>query len=724
MALMMCFVCNESYAYDIAVENADGVTIYYNYFNGGRELQVTSKNIEYSFISNSYSGSVVIPEEVTFENRTRKVTSIGERAFEYCWRMSSITIPGSVTSIGERAFSSCSGLSSITIPSSVTSIGNNAFSSCNSLNSVHISDLEAWCKIFFGNISSTPLFYANHLYVNESEITNLVIPNSVTSIGDYAFSSCSGLTSVTIPGSVTSIGNGAFSYCSGLTSVTIPGSVTSIGERAFSGCSALTSIAVENGNMVYDSRDNCNAIIKTSTNELIAGCKNTTIPSSVTSIGNGAFSGCSGLSSITIPSSVTSIGNNAFSSCSGLTSITIPGSVTSIGDYAFSGCRGLTSITIPGSVTSIGESVIMDCDSLTSVTIQDGVTSIGKKAFYECRGLTSVTIPGSVTSIGNYAFSGCYDLSSVTIQDGVTSIGERAFGECWSLTSFTIPNSVTSIGESAFWGCSGLTSITIPGSVTSIGDYAFSSCRGLTSVTIPGSVTSIGNGAFSGCSGLVSVVSLIEKPFAINGKSSDDRTFSQNTFNNATLYVPAGTIDKYKATAGWQDFLFIEERDVEKCAKPTIHYQNGKLTFKCETEGVGFVSEITDADIKKSYVAEADLSVTYHITVCATKAGYANSEMAKATLCWIDVEPQKEGITEDDEDAFAEVKAMPVLIQSDSNGLMVSGLKAGTAISVYDLSGKLIGNTTSTEGLTRVQAATSEKVAIVKVGERSVKVLK
>ena len=335
------------------------------------------------------------------------------------------------------------------------------------------------------------------------------------------------------------------------------------------------------------------------------------------------------------------------------------------------------------------------------------VTSIGNEAFSWCSGLTSVTIPCSVTSIGGSAFWGCRGLTSVTIPDGVTSIGERAFYECSGLTSVIIPGSVTSIGEWAFGGCSGLTSVTLPNSVTSIGDYAFYDCD------------------------LESVVSLIEEPFAINGKSSDYKTFSLNTFNNATLYVPAGTIDKYKATEGWQDFLFIEEGDgggggitpEEKvCAKPTIHYQNGKLTFKSATEGVEFVSEITDADIKKSYAAEVDLSVTYHITVYATREGYTNSETATATLCWIDVEPQKEGITEGDEDAVAEVKAMPVLIQREGNGLMVNGAKAGTAISVYDLSGKLIGNTIAGEGTTMVQTATSEKVVVVKVGERSVKV--
>ena len=254
---------------------------------------------------------------------------------------------------------------------------------------------------------------------------------------------------------------------------------------------------------------------------------------------------------------VTSIGDDAFYKCSLLTSVTIPNSVTSIGDDAFYGCSGLTSVTIPNSVTSIGSYAFWNCSGLTSVTIPNSVTSIGGWAFWNCSGLTSVTIPNSVTSIGDGAFSNCSGLTSVTIPNSVTSIGINAFASCKGLTSVTIGNSVTSIGDGAFYGCSGLTSVTIPNSVTSIGECAFSYCSGLTSVTIPNSVTSIGGGAFDGVD-IPTVISLIENPFKITGKTSISRTFSHNTFFNATLYVPKGTIEKYKATGGWKDFVFIE----------------------------------------------------------------------------------------------------------------------------------------------------------------------
>ena len=266
-----------------------------------------------------------------------------------------------------------------------------------------------------------------------------------------------GLTKYTIPNSVTSIGEYAFEYCSSLTSITIPNSVTEIGNSAFNGCSSLTSI---------------------------------TIPNSVTSIGGGAFAYCSSLTSITIPNSITEIGWSAFRSCSSLTSITIPNSVTSIGLYAFSDCSSLTSIAIPNSVTSIGEDAFSGCSSLKSFNgkfaSEDGRCLIkdGELIAFAPAGLTSYTIPNSVTSIGEYAFLACSSLTSITIPNSVTSIGEWAFSGCSSLTSITIPNSVTSIERYAFNGCSSLTSITIPNSVTSIGLYAFSGCSSLKSIKV------------------------------------------------------------------------------------------------------------------------------------------------------------------------------------------------------------------------------------------------
>ena len=230
------------------------------------------------------------------------------------------------------------------------------------------------------------------------------------------------------------------------------------------------------------------------------------------------------LKSITIPDSVTSIGDKAFSWCESLQSVTIPDSVTSIGDRAFYHCDFLQSVTIPDSVTSIGNEAFSGCESLQSVTIPDSVTSIGRSAFSGCESLQSVTIPDSVTSIGDWAFFCCSSLQSISIPDSVMRIGDSAFKFCSSLQSVTIPESVTSIGISAFSGCSSLQSVTIPNSVTSIGSYAFNGCKSLQSVTIPDSVTSIGDGAFGGCSSLQSITI----PDSVT--NIDDRVFTEDDY--------------------------------------------------------------------------------------------------------------------------------------------------------------------------------------------------
>ena len=347
---------------------------------------------------------------------------------------------------------------------------------------------------------------------------------------------------------MTSIGQSAFEYCSGLTSVTIPNSVTSIGKRVFSGCSGLTSIKVESGNPVYDSRNNCNAIIESKTNTLVAGCANTTIPISVTSIGSEAFYACDGLTDIDLPNSLTIISDDAFFGCKGLTNVNIPNSVTSIGSGAFENCFNLSSVQVSDSTVSIGRGAFSATlwlrnqpDGLvyagkvayvykgtmpesSTISLEDGTIGIADNAFSGCSGLTSVTIPNSVTRIGNNAFSRCTSLTSVTIPNSVTSIGDYAFLSCTGLESATfhckviesfrdlynlknivLGEEVISISSNAFYGCSGLTSVTIPNSVTTIGEYAFSGCKGLTSLTVPNSVTSIGNGAFRSCIGLKEV---------------------------------------------------------------------------------------------------------------------------------------------------------------------------------------------------------------------------
>lgn len=405
------------------------------------------------------------------------VKKIGLYAFYGCTALTSITIPGSVTKIGESAFYDCKSLTSIAIPDGVTEIGSYAFSGCTGLTNV--------------NIPSGVKKILNGMFNNCTGLTKIPISDGVTEIGQDAFFGCSGLTSIAIPGSVEEIAPGAFEKCTGLTSVTIlngvkkikfkafkdcvaltsieiPDSVSEIDGGALDGCTGLEKITVSEGNKVYDSRGNCSAVIKTSSNALILGCKSTVIPASVTEIGQFAFSGCTGLTSIAIPNGATVIGQFAFFGCTALTSVAISDGVKEIGKSAFENCAALTSIIIPNSITVIADYMFRDCAGLTSIAIPDGVTEIGQSAFSGCTGLTNITIPGSVTKIGDSAFSGCMALTSVAISDGVKEIGIWAFLYCTGLKSITIPGSVTKIGNNAFKDCTNLKTINAPDNIAAI----------------------------------------------------------------------------------------------------------------------------------------------------------------------------------------------------------------------------------------------------------------
>ena len=509
----------------------------------GRNISYDSEF--YAFYANTTLKSVTIGDCVTKINDKafydcismtsvkigNTVKIIGARAFCNCTALTSLTIPNSVTSIGQDAFYECSGLTSVTIGNCVKSIGEYAFYHCSALTSVHISDVAAWCNIEFEDYRSNPLRYANHLYLNGVEITDLQIPDSVTRIGKNAFWACSNLTSVTIPNNVKSIGESAFANCSSLTSVHIS-DLAAWCNIEFEG---LTANPMGYASRLY--------LVGEEVKDLV-------IPNSVTSIGGYAFSGCSGLISVTIPNSVTSIGGSAFYGCSGLTSVTIGNSVTGIGSSAFYGCGSLKKVynysdlniakgsTEHGYVGYYAEIAVNNAEVVddyvfgsngseyalyaylgtdTELVLPEAYNnhnySIGENAFKDYSDITSITVPNSVTSIGNNAFSGCTSLNEICIKDGDSTLslgyGKYDYGsgglfkDCPLESVYIGRNIACNSRFYAFNTIPTLKKLAIGESVTNITDNAFFNCTNLNSVSIGNNVKTIGAGAFDGCNNLI-----------------------------------------------------------------------------------------------------------------------------------------------------------------------------------------------------------------------------
>ena len=453
-------------------------------------------------------------------------------AFSSCESLASVTLGNSVTTIDARAFSG-TGLTSITIGASVTTIGTGAFG--NKLTEINVSgentNFSSLNGVLFNKDQSTLL-----LFPSENNTSEYTIPASVTAIGPGAFSVCPNLTSVKIPNSVETIGDQAFFLCSSLETIELGNSVTEIGRQAFQSCWSLSSI---------------------------------TLPASVTTLGANLFQGCTQLEAINV-----SADNNSFSSLNGVlfnkeqtvlllypfgkkdNTYSIPSTVTEIGDQAFAHCFPLESIEIPTSVTTIGIEAVAYCFGLKSITIPNSVTSIGDRAFGNCPELTEIEFPESVTSIGASVCDHCSGLESVKLPYGITDIGQSSFSNCRALKSIDIPSSVVTIGENAFNSCTSLTSIEIPNSVTTIGDYAFSMCNNATTLKIGNSVQAIGLRAFY-CSALTTIYSAA----AVPPSCTDPHIFilfTEETYRNATLYVPEESVEAYKLADGWKQFLKIE----------------------------------------------------------------------------------------------------------------------------------------------------------------------
>ena len=504
-------------------------------------------------------------ENLTSVTLPSGLISIGDRAFENCYSLTSLEFPSSLTTLGELVFAGCSNLTSLTLHSNLTDVKSNYLfggaSNYNNLKDVRYiidSDLETYLQ------SNHPIFYEINCgikyYLNDQEITTLEIPSGITSIGDGVFLSNKSLTNLTLSSKVSSIGISAFSYCDNLKDV-----------RYYIYDDLATYI--QNGHPDF----------------YVGGIKYYWNDQEITTL--------------EIPTSVTSIGNNAFYGCSGLTTLNLPSNVTSIGDRAFGGCSNLTSVDLPSSITKMGDFVFFYCEKLSNVNLPSDITTISTGAFGGCSSLQNINLPSGVTTIGDNAFSDCSNLTNVTLPSALASIGDYAFRGCSNLTNVILPSAFTAIGNVAFSGCSNLANVTLSSNITSIGTYAFQNCINLKNLTISKDVTSIKDIAFNNSYDdleLESVYVAWENP--IEAGSFFDRI----KISNCTLYVPQGTKEAYANADVWKDFGNIIEYDATGIDKVTnrsnvkeiSRYSLTGQRVTSPTKGVNIVV-YSDGSIKK-----------------------------------------------------------------------------------------------------------------------------
>ena len=516
------------------------------------------------------------------------ITTIGNYAFWYCENLTSLTLPSGLISIGDRAFENCYSLTSLEFPSSLTTLGELVFAGCYELSNLtlHSNLTDVKSNYLFGGASNYnnlkdvryiidsdletylqsnhPIFYEINCgikyYLNDQEITTLEIPSGITSIGDGVFLSNKSLTNLTLSSKVSSIGISAFSYCDNLKDV-----------RYYIYDDLATYI--QNGHPDF----------------YVGGIKYYWNDQEITTL--------------EIPTSVTSIGNNAFYGCSGLTTLNLPSNVTSIGDRAFGGCSNLTSVDLPSSITKMGDFVFFYCEKLSNVNLPSDITTISTGAFGGCSSLQNINLPSGVTTIGDNAFSDCSNLTNVTLPSALASIGDYAFRGCSNLTNVILPSAFTAIGNVAFSGCSNLANVTLSSNITSIGTYAFQNCINLKNLTISKDVTSIKDIAFNNSYDdleLESVYVAWENPIEAGS------FFNRIKISNCTLYVPQGTKEAYANADVWKDFGNIIEYDATGIDKVTnrsdvkeiSRYSLNGQRVTSPTKGVNIVI-YSDGSIKK-----------------------------------------------------------------------------------------------------------------------------
>lgn len=550
------------------------------------------------------TGSTVIPDGIT---------EIGAQAFYNCYGLTSINIPSSVRVIGDEAFSSCYDLQQITVGSGLQEIGARAFNWCNKLSSfeipksVHYIGEQAFqsCQAFQSFVWPEALSnISDGVLQNCGNLTSVTIPTTVKRIGKSSFMGCRKLTSISIPSSVTTIDDQAFSGCELMTSFEVPATVTKLGTGVWDNCPKLTSLTVSADNPVYDSREECNAIIETESNRLVISTANTTVPSTVTAIGDYAFQN-SNIESLTLPSGLRSIGKNAFSSCSKLTAMTFPEGLQSIGESAFFG-SSLESITLPATMKEINSYVFWASYNLKTVVIPANIEKVGSWAFLSCRNLTDVycyrATPPVFGSRAFETFTGTLHVPAAAVEAYKADVNWGKFANIVAINegtgiSYTYdPATLTAtlvgynnrnnsqlilhsktlysgqtykvahIGANVFENHTEIQSIQLPDSLTTLGSNALSSCTALRKITLPASLSSVGADALSSCGKLTDIYC-----FATAVPTTGGGIVSDNYLSKVTLHVPSNLISQYKEHEEWGKFTNIVP--LEAVGKPTSYLE-------------------------------------------------------------------------------------------------------------------------------------------------------
>ena len=550
--------------------------IYYNITDAtNNTVEVTFRGKYNDSYSNEYTGSVVIPESVTYGGTTYSVTSIGSRAFDDCEELLNVTIPNSIVSIDKLAFSGTSLWKNQ--PDGLVYIDNwlVGYKGSKPEGDIVIHDgARGICEAAFKGCSN---------------ITSVIIGNSVVTIGESAFYGCSALTSIEIPNSVTKINNYAFADCTNLLSVKIGDGVKSIGSYAFGFCKNITNLIIGRDfeNMASYAFWECNAIEKLEFNcktidgwfNYEASIKEVVLGDNVECVMDWTFSDCINLERVQFGNSVKSIGSRAFYGCKSLVDIQLPNSVKIIGDNAFNGCTSLVNINLGNGIETLGNYMFSDCESLGNIEIPNTVKSIGDCVFFDCVGITSITIPGSVEEIGWSPFVGCVNLKDLTFN--ARNVVDNAFSGCSGLVTVKFSDDVKNIGFAAFNSCTSLKNIVLGNGVENIGNSAFSNCSNLESITINEKVVSIGTSVFYGCSSLKKITSLVPVD-----KLSGIDPAAFFGISDCVIYVPSGAKDWYSSINTWNNFSSIVELNeaaiyeveaVELKNKDTIIYDlNGR----------------------------------------------------------------------------------------------------------------------------------------------------